>query len=130
MKEISSSVNYERVLEMRSAKLSRTQRQLIRDLVAMRKKHKLSQDEVAARMGISQPAVSTFERFDSNPTFATIRRYAFAVEADLEFQVKDVCLNEGGWTPAARASVEVQTPRQTRLTSGDWERSRDVIVTR
>ena len=45
-------------------------------------------------MGISQPSVAAFERYDSNPTLATIRRYALAVEARLQTKVVDDCVDE------------------------------------
>ncbi|MFT3877898.1 MAG: helix-turn-helix transcriptional regulator [Propioniciclava sp.] len=54
---------------------------LLRALVAVRKKRGLSQQEVGEIMGVSQASVSQFEAHDSNPTLATIRRYAHAVGA-------------------------------------------------
>lgn len=64
---------------------------LMRDLIAMRKKHQLSQDAVAERMGVSQPTVAAFERYDANPQLSTIRRYALAVGASIEHHVEDSC---------------------------------------
>lgn len=66
-------------------------RQLMRDLIALRKRHQLSQDAVAERMGVSQPTVASFERYDSNPTLSTIRRYANAVSGRIETTVVDDC---------------------------------------
>lgn len=62
---------------------------LLRDLVEMREHHELSQAEVAARMGVTQPTVSALERHDANPTISTIRRYALAVGATLDITVTD-----------------------------------------
>lgn len=62
---------------------------LLRKLIAMREKHGLTQAQVALRMGVSQPTVAAFERYDSNPTLATIRRYALAVEARIHEDVLD-----------------------------------------
>lgn len=74
---------------------------LMRDLIAMRTKHNLSQEAIAERMGVSQPTVSEFERYDSNPTLATIRRYAVAVGARFEGGVIDDC--------AAHVSISIST---------------------
>lgn len=63
--------------------LARTQHQFMRELVECREAAGLSQEEVAERLGISQSAVSQFERYDSNPTLASVRRYALAVGAAL-----------------------------------------------
>ncbi len=49
--------------------------------MALRKKHHLTQADVAERMGVSQPTVAEFERYDANPTLSAIRRYALAVGA-------------------------------------------------
>lgn len=67
---------------------------LLDALVAMREKHGLSQADVAFRMGVSQPTVAAFERYDANPTLATIRRYALAVRANIESRVVDACSDE------------------------------------
>lgn len=56
-------------------------------LISQRKARGLTQKDVAERMGVSQPAVSEFERYDSNPTLRTLRKYATAVEATLSFAV-------------------------------------------
>jgi DNA-binding transcriptional regulator YiaG len=56
---------------------------LIESLVGIRKRLGLSQAEVAARMGRSQPAVSDFERLGGDPHLSTIRRYALAVGAEV-----------------------------------------------
>lgn len=58
----------------------------------------LSQAEVARRMGIIRSNVSTFERYDSNPTFQTIRRYALAVGVRAQSQV--LCRGQGLWRGA------------------------------
>lgn len=65
---------------------------LLASLVAMRRKHGLSQEAVAERMGVSQPTVAVFERYDANPTLSTIRRYALAVHASIEHKIVDQCL--------------------------------------
>ncbi|UIP57673.1 hypothetical protein DSM26151_05380 [Agromyces marinus] len=57
----------------------------------MRKRHRLTQETIAERMGVSQPTVAAFERYDANPTLATVRRYALAVGASIDHVVKDEC---------------------------------------
>ena len=79
---------------------------LLRDLVAMRAAHGLTQAEVAERMGVSQPTVAAFERYDANPTLSTLRRYALAVEARMETAVIAECAADA--PPAAPGSAEAQ----------------------
>lgn len=43
----------------------------------------MSQHDVAARMGTSQPAVARLESGKCNPSLATLRRYAAAIGAKL-----------------------------------------------
>lgn len=64
---------------------------LMSELIRMRKKHGLSQEAVAERMGVSQPTVAAFERYDANPTLASVRRYALAVDASITHSVVDYC---------------------------------------
>lgn len=78
----------ETALEQHAYELARDHSLLLRQLVTIREAHDLTQGEVGLRMGgISQPAVARLERYDSNPTLATLRRYAFAVGADMETEV-------------------------------------------
>ena len=78
-------------IDARADSLVQGHTDLLQGLVALRKKHKLTQGEVAERMSVSQSAVSQFERYDSNPTLATLRRYALAVGARIEERVLDDC---------------------------------------
>jgi len=78
-------------IEARSASLVADHQRLLRGLVKHRNDHRLSQDIIAERMGVSQPTVAAFERYDANPTLATIRRYALAVGARLSTEVLDDC---------------------------------------
>lgn len=78
-------------IERRAEDLVLAHENLMRDLIRMRAKHNLTQAEVAERMGVSQPTVAAFERYDANPTLSTIRRYALAVEARLDEKVVDDC---------------------------------------
>lgn len=74
-------------MRARAKALVTAERDMLGELVQARKKHGLTQKEVAERMGVSQSAVSQIERYDANPTLATLRRYALAVEVRLQFQV-------------------------------------------
>jgi len=64
-------------------------RRLMRELVAIRKEN-VTQVEMAERMLVSQPTVAAFERYDANPTLASIERYALAAGASIEFHVENV----------------------------------------
>lgn len=61
---------------------SQQRRQLIADLTRWRRNAKLTQDAVAARLGVGQPMVSQFESSD-DPRMSTIQRYARAVGASV-----------------------------------------------
>jgi len=66
---------------VRAEHLAANDRALLRELVAIRKERRLTQQQVGEVMGISQPSVAAFEAYNSNPTLAQIRRYAQAVRA-------------------------------------------------
>ena len=76
-----------RSLKLHAKELIQGQRVLLNGLVQARKDRGMTQDDVAAAMGITQSAVAQFEHYDSNPTLGTIRRYAMAVGADVTFNV-------------------------------------------
>ena len=76
-----------RARQRRAASLARTLRNFTRDLARVREQQGLSQEHVATLLGISQPAVAKMERYDANPTLSSIRRYALAVDADIEITV-------------------------------------------
>ena len=86
-------------LERRADLLVDARDRLLEDLVRLRKEHKLSQQTVAERMGVSQPTVAAFERYDANPTMSSIIRYAMAVDATVH-------------VPA--------TPRKAQVIADDW----------
>lgn len=92
-------------IEARADALLEAQENLMRDLVTMRGTRDLKQHELATRMGISQSAVSQFERYDSNPKLSTLRRYALAIGARLRFEVLDDYV-PAGYTPAAEGWLE------------------------
>ena len=112
-------------LERRADLLVDARDRLLEGLVRLRKEHKLSQQTAAERMGVSQPTVAAFERYDANPTVSSIIRYAMAVNALLDIKVVDDC-GEGvpaTWqmTGAAQATVRVPAPsRKTQAVTDDW----------
>jgi transcriptional regulator with XRE-family HTH domain len=60
---------------------------LIETLVQIRRDQGLTQQDVAERMGRSQPNVSAFERIGGDPHLSTIRRYAAAVDARVRWHL-------------------------------------------
>lgn len=87
----------EELLEARAEALIANHDNLLKDLIAIRKKHNLNQGEVAERMGVTQPAVAQFERYDANPTLDTVRRYAMAVGARLHTKVEDDIIKDSAY---------------------------------
>ncbi|WP_084957917.1 helix-turn-helix domain-containing protein [Thermoactinospora rubra] len=81
---------------------------LIETLVEIRKRRRLTQAEVAERMGRSQPAVSDFERLGGDPHLSTIRRYALAVGADVYHYV--VAHGEAARTSSTPAKINLRDP--------------------
>jgi ribosome-binding protein aMBF1 (putative translation factor) len=61
-------------------------RSLVADLVARRRAAGMSQDEVARRMGTSQPAVARLEAGQVDARVSTVQRYAGAVGAQLHLR--------------------------------------------
>lgn len=74
-------------LRTRAKNLSQSHRQMISDLVDVRIARGMTQDDVAAVLGVTRQRVSRMEQYDSNPRLETIRRYANAVGARIESQV-------------------------------------------
>ncbi|WP_089005545.1 helix-turn-helix domain-containing protein [Micromonospora viridifaciens] len=83
---------------------------LIRELVALRRNAKISQAEVARRMGTTQSAVSALEGGEHDPYLSTLQRYARAVRARV-----DVHVSVASWSVPVRA-YRVQ-PRRARRES-------------
>lgn len=59
------------------------------DLIDLRIAKGITQAEVAKLLGISQPAVSQFEKLNSMPHVETVLAYALAIGAKLSFSVED-----------------------------------------
>lgn len=65
----------------RATQLVENDHALLRRLIQLRGDQGLTQQDVADRMGVTQPTVARFEAYDSNPTLASVRRYAHAISA-------------------------------------------------
>lgn len=91
---------------------------LLDTLRDLRKLKKLTQAEVAERMGVSQPTVSEFEHYDANPTLSTIMRYALAVGANLNLRAYDSEDFTAGWNCISQTSSE--QVRQRPATAHHW----------
>ena len=102
-------------IRARAADLARTSEEFKADLVALRERHGLTQAQVGERLGISQEAVSKFEAHDSNPTLASIRRYALAIGARLRLDVVD----DTTTTPAAVGHWSSTRLRRWRYSAAD-----------
>jgi transcriptional regulator with XRE-family HTH domain len=104
-------------IEERAEQLVESHERLLQELHRLRKKNRLSQETVGERMGVSQPAVASLENHDANPTLSTIRRYALAVGARIEYRVIDdlevIATSEAG---ARRAEAWLaQAPSMTSV---------------
>ena len=62
---------------------------LLSGLVDLRVAKGLTQNEVASRMGVTQPAIAALEAHDANPTITTLVRYAHALHAKVSISVSD-----------------------------------------
>lgn len=102
---------------VRAKVLASNDLELLSSLVDLRRQQKISQTDLAEKLGISQATVAAFERTDNDPKLSTIRRYAHGVGALI---VHRVALDEGqlmgqgvsGWDAAAsrRAKIKPHTP--------------------
>ncbi|MEO3804912.1 helix-turn-helix transcriptional regulator [Nonomuraea sp. B1E8] len=92
---------------------------LIETLVSIRKHRRLTQAEVAERMGRSQPAVSDFERLGGDPHLSTIRRYALAIGVEVVHTVTTSASTTTTTSAGAKISVRaVGIPQGTDATQG------------
>ncbi|MCS6559089.1 helix-turn-helix domain-containing protein [Curtobacterium flaccumfaciens] len=65
----------------RASHNARANREMLNALVRMRIASGLKQSDMAKLLGMSQQAVSKFERYDNDPKVSTVERYAGAVGA-------------------------------------------------
>jgi transcriptional regulator with XRE-family HTH domain len=111
-------------LDARADRLIADHRDLLKKLVEFRNQHHLSQEEVAARMGVSQPTVSAFERYDANPTLSTIRRYAMAVGVVLDTIVVDDCSDcmPSSWSPRSARQTALLSAALSPVATSIWDK--------
>lgn len=93
--------------QRRARALVKADRALLRSLVDLRKEQGLKQKDIADRLGISQPAVAAFERYDSDPKLSTVRRYAHAVGALVAHAVE---LDKGQLATSEHDLIVTMTP--------------------
>lgn len=85
-----------------SIDLARSENHLIRELIAARKRRGLKPAEVARKMGVDRSVVTRFESGGTNPTMATVNRYAEAVGAMIRYTVEPDAVPPA--SPATRSS--------------------------
>lgn len=78
MKELADMKSHQERLH-RARKQIRLDGQLVEQLKAIREQQGVTQEELAFRMGITQPAVSSIESGNTDPKLGTLRRYANAL---------------------------------------------------
>ena len=81
--------------EMALRRMAAERRRLVEELAELRKSARLSQTEVAARMGTSQSAVARLESGDADVRASTLERYAAAIGSQIT------------WRPPGRPDREV-----------------------
>ena len=72
--------------EMALRRMAAERRHLIEELAGLRKSARLSQTEVAARMGTSQSAVARLESGDADVRASTLERYAAAIGSQITWR--------------------------------------------
>lgn len=77
--EAGFGTSFDGVDERLALEAAREDQRLVLRLIELRKEKGVSQEELAARLGISQASVSAFERLGNDPRMSTVRRYARAL---------------------------------------------------
>jgi ribosome-binding protein aMBF1 (putative translation factor) len=75
--------------EMALRRMAQDRRRLVTDLTAERQAARLSQTEVAARMGTSQSAVARLEAGEADARASTLERYAAAIGCQITWRLQD-----------------------------------------
>lgn len=89
-----------------AAALAEADEMLRAALVQARLDAGLSQQQLADIMGVSQPTVAGFERYDNDPRLSTLRRYAHALGVAVEHRVtRDGAPVGCGWEAASVSGV-------------------------
>jgi ribosome-binding protein aMBF1 (putative translation factor) len=74
--------------EMALRRMAAQRRRLVTDLATERQAARLSQTEVAARMGTSQSAVARLESGEADARASTLERYAAAIGCQITWQLQ------------------------------------------
>jgi predicted XRE-type DNA-binding protein len=74
--------------EIALRRMAAQRRRLVMDLAAERQAARLSQTEVAARMGTSQSAVARLESGEADARASTLERYAAAIGHQITWQLQ------------------------------------------
>lgn len=94
-----------------------TAARIVERLVSLREQAGLSQSEVAARMGTTQPVIARLEAGGRDPRLSTIERYARTVGADLEVRRAEApaprTIARLAERIHARMAVEAESPTTT-----------------
>ena len=88
-----------------SVDLARSENHLLRELIAARQRCGLKPADVARRMGIDRSAVTRFESGGTNPTMATINRYAEAVGVMIRYTVEPATGSPGSAADPSRSQA-------------------------
>jgi DNA-binding Xre family transcriptional regulator len=75
--------------EMALRRMAAQRRRLVFELTAERLAARLSQTEVAARMGTSQSAVARLESGEADARASTLERYAAAIGCQISWRLQD-----------------------------------------
>lgn len=90
----------------RALALARVAEQLHVKLLKARQLQRMTQKQVAELLGVKQPTVAAFERYDNDPKMSSIISYAHAVGATISMSVEiDGVEVELGWSPIAQVNV-------------------------
>ena len=88
LNNLTSWKKYEKRLMQKSgfktaAKRTETEYELVRSLIELRLKRKLTQKDLARKIGTKQPVISRLESFGSKPTFSLLQRISEALDSHL-----------------------------------------------
>jgi DNA-binding Xre family transcriptional regulator len=75
--------------ELALRRMAAQRRRLVSELAAERQAARLSQTEVAARMGTSQSAVARLESGEADARASTLERYAAAIGCQISWRLQD-----------------------------------------
>jgi len=75
--------------EMALRRMAAGRRRLVGELTAQRQAARLSQTQVAARMGTSQSAVARLEAGEADVRASTLERYAAAIGSQISWRLED-----------------------------------------